>query len=150
VQIRLLDVDQHNRPWRLPVSREARHQFRIRRQPSDTVHPQGVLEPRHEKQQPNAGIACDVAQRIQPVVPRPVRHRQRSRIDDVHKPWLAPARRHIAKPVLARRADAQEGREGNEIRKVRVDLRDVLAHCPAAGLLVNGAKIGLGVQVAHA
>ena len=30
---------------------------------------------------------------------------------------------------------------------MRVDLRDVLAHCPAAGLLVNGAKIGLGVQV---
>ena len=79
-----------DRAWRLACDCEARQQLRLDRQPRPAIDPQRIARPRHQKQQADARIGDDVAQRVDAVIAVPVRHHQRLLVVDADKPARSP------------------------------------------------------------
>src|SRR5438552_11805442 len=87
------DHDYSLRPLAIPLP--TIQQFAVRRDFSDAIHAQGLLDAWNEKQQRDLRVCDDVRERIQAIVTRPVRYGERRLIQHVNKTGFVATRRNI-------------------------------------------------------
>ena len=101
---------------------------------------QRAARARDQEQQPDARIAHDVAQRVDPIVAAPVRQHQRPRIMHAHEPGQVPARRAV-EPLRPRRRQRHERRGRDQRAILRRDVVGLLDDGRLGRVLVDGLEL---------
>jgi hypothetical protein len=111
----------------LPPQLETREQRLIAHQDGLSVHAQGLLKAGNDEGKSRLTGLEDVAERVDPAVSGCVGKEQPPLVEDGHEAGRAPSWRHVAPPPPVRGGDEHEGRPGDELAAVAVDMVELLA-----------------------
>jgi hypothetical protein len=154
VQERLLDVDDHRKPWQPAVDGEPREQVGVGGDAAPPRHPQHVAMARDEEDQGHGGVDQKVLEAVMTPVARPVGDHQGPFVEDGDEAGRVALGRQVQETVrTACRHDA-ERRGGDEAAADRIDPIDHLVGGPGARLARERSQAGavgdgVGIDVVH-
>src|SRR5512144_1315007 len=119
-----LDTDRHLRPFALHL--QPAQDLAVPDDAGPTVHAQGVLATGDQEDHPDVRVLHDVGQPVDAVVADPVRDHEVGVVEHHHEAGRVPLRGDVTAARAVGRGEQHEGRAGDELAGVPVEVRALL------------------------